>query len=106
MRDWHFNLVLDAPLTEEQRDIMNGSDRIAEGGLGLAERPGYSRFICVVRADTLTAAIAEALSRIGDVPGAFIRSVELDEIALDENGMATPAVIPAPPRLEEDTPVS
>ncbi|MYY09440.1 hypothetical protein GT204_11085 [Streptomyces sp. SID4919] len=100
MRSWHFNLVLDAPLTQQQRDIMNGSDRVAQGGIGLAERPGFHRFICVVRADTLTDAIADALGRIGDVPGVLIRSVELDEIALDENGMSTPVVVPAPPPVE------
>ncbi|GLF97309.1 hypothetical protein [Streptomyces yaizuensis] len=99
---WHFSLVLDAPLSDEQKDTLDGLDRFAEGGIGLAERPGYSRFMCVLRATTLTDAIADALSRFEDFPGVLIRSVELNWIALDENGMATPAVVPAPPPLEAD----
>ncbi|MEW1551815.1 hypothetical protein [Streptomyces tsukubensis] len=95
-RPWHFNLVLDAPLTPEQSDLLDGLDRFHEGGMGLAERPGYSRFICVVRAATLTEAIADALGRFDELPGVLVRSVELNAIALDENGMATPAVVPVP----------
>ncbi|MER6913984.1 hypothetical protein ABT354_20115 [Streptomyces sp. NPDC000594] len=93
---WHFNLVLDAPLTPEQSDTLDGLDRFHEGGIGLAERPGYSRFICVVQAETLTGAIADTLSRFEDLPGVLVRSVELNHIALAENGMATPAVVPVP----------
>ncbi|MYY08065.1 hypothetical protein GT204_03905 [Streptomyces sp. SID4919] len=99
-RDWHFNLVLDAPLTEEQSETLDHLDRFHDGALGLAQRPGYSRFICIVRADTLTAAVADALERFEDLPGVLVRSVELGPIALDENGMATPAVVPAPPPVE------
>ncbi|MFI1888290.1 MULTISPECIES: hypothetical protein [Streptomyces] len=96
-RPWHFNLVLDAPLTPQQSDLLDGLDRFHEGGIGLAERPGYSRFMCVIRAETLTAAIADALDRFDDLPGVVVRSVELNAIALDENGMATAAVVPVPP---------
>ncbi|MFD9715871.1 hypothetical protein [Streptomyces sp. NPDC059076] len=35
------------------------------------------------------------------LPGVLIRSVELDEIALAHNGMATAAVVPAPPELAD-----
>ncbi|MFJ4773518.1 hypothetical protein ACIP88_31155 [Streptomyces uncialis] len=55
---------------------------------------------CTFKAETLTDAIAEALGLFVDLPGVLIRSVELDEIALDENGMSTPAVVPAPPPVE------
>lgn len=95
-RPWHFNLVLAAPLTPEQSDLLDGLDRFHEGGMGLAERPGYSRFVCVVRAATLTDAIADALERFEDLPGVLVSSVELNAIALDENGMSTPAVVPVP----------
>jgi hypothetical protein len=101
MRGWHFTLHLRDPLTPEQKDFLDGLDRFAEGGIGLTERPGYSGFLCVVQAETLTAAIADTLERFEDFPGVLVRSVELDEIALDENGMATPAVVPAPPPLAD-----
>ncbi|ANW17671.1 hypothetical protein [Streptomyces clavuligerus] len=101
-REWYFNLVLDAPLTEEQSDTLAGLDRFNDGRICLAERPGYSRFICSFDAETLTGAIAEALSLFEDFPGVLVRSVELDHVALDENGMATPAVVPAPPPLEDE----
>ncbi|MEU0985080.1 hypothetical protein [Streptomyces sp. NPDC005953] len=101
VRDWHFNLVLDAPLTEEQSDALDYSDRSNDGRIGLAEAPGYSRFICAFTAETLTDAVAEALSFFDDLPGVLIRSVELDEIALAHNGMATAAVVPAPPELAD-----
>ncbi|MER6913767.1 hypothetical protein ABT354_19025 [Streptomyces sp. NPDC000594] len=100
VRSWYFNLVLDAPLTEEQASTLDHLDRFHDGALGLAERPGYSRFICIVWADTLTAAVADALSRFEDFPGVLVRSVEMGPIALEENGMATPAVVPAPPPPE------
>ncbi|MFI5621510.1 hypothetical protein [Streptomyces sp. NPDC051567] len=96
-RPWHFNLVLDAPLTPQQSDLLDGLDRFHEGGIGLAERPGYSRFMCVIPAATLTEAIADALSRFEDLPGVLVRSVELNAIALDENDMATAAVVQVPP---------
>ncbi|MGX2994554.1 hypothetical protein JNUCC64_09685 [Streptomyces sp. JNUCC 64] len=100
-RDWHFNLVLDAPLSEEQIRTLDHLDRFHHGDMGLAERPGYSRFICAVRAASLTGAIADALGRFEDFPGVLVRSVELNPVALSENGMATPAVVPAPPPLAE-----
>ncbi|ANW18839.1 hypothetical protein [Streptomyces clavuligerus] len=102
MRDWYFTLILDTQLTEEQKDFLDGLDRFADGEVGLIEGPGYSGFLCVVPAETLTAAITDALSRFEDFPGVLVRSVELNHIALDENGMATPAVVPAPPPLEDD----
>ncbi|MEV3872414.1 hypothetical protein [Streptomyces sp. NPDC049906] len=98
MRSWYFNLVLDAPLSEEQQDVLDGLDRFSEGGIGLEEGPGYSGFLCVVRAETLTAAIADTLNRFEDFPGVLVRSVVLDHFDLAANGMATPAVVPAPPR--------
>ncbi|ANW20484.1 hypothetical protein [Streptomyces clavuligerus] len=99
---WHFDLVLSAPLTEEQSNTLDHLDRFHEGGLGLVEGPGYAGFLCVVRAETLTAAIADTLERFEELPGVLVRSVKLDHIALDENGMWTPAVVPPPPPLEDD----
>ncbi|MFE7131347.1 hypothetical protein ACFVIM_10840 [Streptomyces sp. NPDC057638] len=96
MRSWYFNLVLDAPLTEEQQDTFNGLDRFHEGGIGLEEGPGYSGFLCVIPAETLTDAIADALKRFDDFPGVLVRSVVVDHVDLAANGMATPAVVPAP----------
>ncbi|MEU0988031.1 hypothetical protein [Streptomyces sp. NPDC005953] len=101
MREWQFNLVLDAPLTDEHRDTLDGLDRFADGRIGLAEAPGYSRFMCLFPAESLTAAIAEALNRFEDFPGVLVRGVELDELALDANGMVTAAVVPAPPPLSD-----
>ncbi|ANW19387.1 hypothetical protein [Streptomyces clavuligerus] len=103
MRDWYFNLVLDAPLTEEQKDTLDGLDRFGEGGVGLAERPGHSRFTCAIPADTLTAAVADALSRFDDFPGVLVRSVEIDHFDLASNDMATPAMLPAPPPPGSDS---
>jgi hypothetical protein len=97
VRSWHFNLVLDAPLTPEQSDLLDGLDRFAEGGIGLEEGPGYTGFLCVVRAESLTAAIADTLSRFEDFPGVLVRSVVLDHVDLASNGMSTPAVVPAEP---------
>ncbi|MER6911668.1 hypothetical protein ABT354_08360 [Streptomyces sp. NPDC000594] len=99
VRDWYFNLVLDAPLTPEQKDTLDGLDRFGAGGVGLAERPGYSRFTCLIPAETLTDAIADALGRFEDFPGVLIRSVEMDHFDLSANGMWTPAVAPVPPPL-------
>ncbi|MFI5616533.1 hypothetical protein [Streptomyces sp. NPDC051567] len=97
MRSWHFNLVLDAPLTPEQSNTLDHLDRFHEGGIGWEEGPGYSGFLCVVRAETLTAAIAETLGRFEDFPGVLVRSVVLDHIDLAANAMATPAVVRLPP---------
>ncbi|MFI5618024.1 hypothetical protein [Streptomyces sp. NPDC051567] len=97
VREWHFNLCLQDPLTPEQSDTLDGLDRFNDGRIGLAEAPGYSRFICIFRAVTLTEAIAEALSFFEDFPGVLVRGVELDEIGLVNNGMATPSVVPAEP---------
>ncbi|MFF3556253.1 hypothetical protein ACFYXL_22940 [Streptomyces tsukubensis] len=94
-REWHFNLVLNAPLSDEQSDALDWSDRFNDGRIGLAEAPGYSRFICIFTAESLTDAVAEALSFFEDLPGVLIRSVELDPIALANNGMATTAVVSA-----------
>ncbi|MEU5159611.1 hypothetical protein AB0G74_08370 [Streptomyces sp. NPDC020875] len=97
MREWHFNLVLDAPLTPEQSDALDWSDRFNDGRIGLAEAPGYSRFICIFTAESLTDAVAEALSFFEDLPGVLVSGVELDALALANNGMTTPAVLPAEP---------
>lgn len=106
MRSWCFNLVLDAPLTDEQKDVLDGLDRFAEGGIGLEEGPDYSGFLCVVRAETLTAAIADTLARFEDFPGVLVRSVVLDHFDLATNGMATAAVVPAPPPVDADASAS
>lgn len=100
MRDWYFTLVLSAPLTPERKDVLDGLDRFADGEIGLVEEPGRSAFLCAIPAETLDAAVANALERFQDFPGVLVRSVELDEIALDQNGMATPAVLPAPPPVD------
>ncbi|MER6910798.1 hypothetical protein ABT354_03865 [Streptomyces sp. NPDC000594] len=99
MRDWYFTLILDTVLSPEQKDFLDGLDRFADGEVGLIEGPGYSGFLCVVPAVGLTEAIADALERFEDFPGVLVRRVELDWVALDENGMSTPAVVPAPPPL-------
>ncbi|MFE7133293.1 hypothetical protein ACFVIM_20775 [Streptomyces sp. NPDC057638] len=96
MRNWYFNLVLQDALTEEQDDRLTELASFHDGRINLAERPGYSRFMCSFEAETLTQAIADALSRFEDLPGVLVRSVELDEIALEDNGMATPAVVKSP----------
>ncbi|MFI5621674.1 hypothetical protein [Streptomyces sp. NPDC051567] len=96
MRNWYFSLVLRDALTEEQDDVLVGLAGFHDGRIRLVERPGYSRFTCSFEAETLTRAIADALSRFVDLPGVLVRSVELDEIALEENGMATPAVVRLP----------
>ncbi|GLF99360.1 hypothetical protein [Streptomyces yaizuensis] len=94
MRNWYFNLVLDAPLTEEQSDALAHLDRFNDGRIGLAERPGYSRFMCSFESETLTGAVAEALGFFEDFPGVLVRSVEMDHFDLRDNGMSTPAVVP------------
>ncbi|MEU9608884.1 hypothetical protein [Streptomyces sp. NPDC048057] len=100
MRSWYFNLVLDAPLTEEQKNTLDHLDRFHEGGIGLEEGPGYCGFLCVVDAETLTEAVADALDRFADFPGVLVRSVLLDHVDLAANGMATPAVVPAPSSVD------
>ncbi|MFD5557892.1 hypothetical protein ACFWIA_29130 [Streptomyces sp. NPDC127068] len=97
VRNWYFNLVLQGVLTEEQDDTLAGLASFHDGRIALEEAPGCARFTCAFAADTLTEAVADALSRFADLPGVLVRSVELDEIALADNGMATPAVVPAPP---------
>ncbi|MFI1867662.1 hypothetical protein [Streptomyces jumonjinensis] len=101
VRNWYFSLVLQDALTEEQDDALTELASFHDGRIHLEEGPGDSRFTCSFEAETLTQAIADALSRFVDLPGVLIRSVELDEIALEENGMATPAVLPAPPPLAD-----
>ncbi|MFI5621672.1 hypothetical protein [Streptomyces sp. NPDC051567] len=96
MRKWYFDLVLDAPLTEEQSNTLDHLDRFNDGRIGLAERPGYSRFMCSFEGGTLTEAIAEALGFFEDFPGVLVRSVEMDHFDLDKNRMATPAVVRPP----------
>ncbi|GLF95932.1 hypothetical protein [Streptomyces yaizuensis] len=96
MRKWRFTLHLQAPLTPEQSDTLDGLDRFSDGRTCLVEGPGFAEFRCSFDAEQLTGAIAEALGRFEDFPGVLVRSVELDEFALEDNGMATPAVVPAP----------
>jgi hypothetical protein len=101
VRNWYFNLVLQSPLTQEQDDTLVQLASFHDGRISLAEAPGYSRFCCSFKAETLTEAVAEALGRFVDLPGVLVRSVELDEIQLYDNGMATPAVVPAPLPFDE-----
>ncbi|MGW1148176.1 hypothetical protein ACWD6I_24740 [Streptomyces sp. NPDC002454] len=100
-RDWSFTLHLQEKLTPEQADTVDGLDGFCDGRISRVESPGRTRFSCLFEAETLTAAVADALSRFEDFPGVLVRSVELDAIALDGNGMATPAVVPAPPPLTD-----
>ncbi|MFI5619529.1 hypothetical protein [Streptomyces sp. NPDC051567] len=101
VRKWHFTLHLKDVLTEEQSDTLAGLDRFNDGRIGLVEGPDTAEFMCSFEARTLTEAIAEALGFFEDFPGVLIRSVELDPIALESNGMATASVVPAPPMLSE-----
>ncbi|MQS34339.1 hypothetical protein FFZ77_01480 [Streptomyces katsurahamanus] len=100
VRNWYFSLVLDAPLTEDQSNTLDHLDRFNDGRIGLAVRPGYSRFLCSFEAETLTEAVAEALGFFEEFPGVLIRSVEMDHFDLRDNGMATPAVVPTPPPVK------
>ncbi|EDY47829.1 hypothetical protein [Streptomyces clavuligerus] len=98
-RKWHFVLHLQEKLTEEQADTIDGLDRFTDGRISRVESPGHTEFSCLFAAEVLTDAIAEALGLFEDFPGVLVKSVELDWVALDVNGMATPAVVPAPPPL-------
>jgi hypothetical protein len=97
VRNWYFSLVLQDALTEEQDDALAELASFHDGRIALEEAPECSRFTCSFEARTLNEAVADALSRFVDLPGVLVRSVELDGIALADNGMATPAVVPAPP---------
>lgn len=99
MRDWRFTLHLQDPLNPGQLDTLFGLDSFSDGRTNLVRGPGTAEFWCSFEADHLTDAIAEALGRFEDFPGVLVRSVELDEMALEDNGMATPAVLPPPPLL-------
>ncbi|MFF8959054.1 hypothetical protein [Streptomyces sp. NPDC014894] len=96
VRRWDFNLRLQDPLTPEQSDTLDGLDRFNDGRIGLEEGPGFSLFSCSFEAGSLTDAVAEALSFFEDLPGVLVRSVELDPLALERNGMATPSVVRLP----------
>ncbi|GLF95933.1 hypothetical protein [Streptomyces yaizuensis] len=96
MHEWWFDLHLQEPLTPEQSDTLDHLDRFNDGRIGLVESPGRAHFSCLFPAATLTEAIAEALAFFEDFPGVLVRSVEMDHFDLDKNGMATPAVVPAP----------
>ncbi|MFE7135809.1 hypothetical protein ACFVIM_33660 [Streptomyces sp. NPDC057638] len=100
MRKWHFALHLEKKLTLEQADMFDGLDRFCDGRMGRVEGPGRTEFSCLFEADTLTAAIAEALALFEGLPEILVSSVELDWVALEENGMATPAVVSTPPPPE------
>nr|WP_202535542.1 hypothetical protein [Streptomyces sp. SID4919] len=91
---------LQDPLTPRQLDTLFSLDSFSDGRTNLVRGPHTAEFWCTFKAETLTEAIAEALGLFVDLPGVLIRSVELDEIALDENGMSTPVVVPAPPPVE------
>ncbi|MER6913811.1 hypothetical protein ABT354_19250 [Streptomyces sp. NPDC000594] len=97
MRSWRFTLHIQGPLTPEQSDALDWSDSFSDGRATPVTGPGTAEFWCHFDAEHLTEAIAEALERFEDLPGVLVRSVELDEMALEDNGMSTPAVVPAPP---------
>ncbi|MQS36922.1 hypothetical protein [Streptomyces katsurahamanus] len=96
VREWDFILHLQEPLTPEQSDTLDGLDRFNDGRICLIEGPGWAKFTCTFSAETLTGAIAEALGFFEDFPGVLIRSVELGPRELEENKMATTAVVRAP----------
>ncbi|MGW1146610.1 hypothetical protein ACSMX9_18355 [Streptomyces sp. LE64] len=97
MRNWYFNLVLEQEsLTEGQCDRLVHLASFHDGRISLVEEPGRSWFTCSFEAETLTRAVADALARFKDLPGVLVRSVELDEIALEYNDMQTPAVARLP----------
>ncbi|MEV3873763.1 hypothetical protein ACSMX9_19070 [Streptomyces sp. LE64] len=100
-REWDFVLHLQAPLTPEQSDTLDGLDRFNDGRICLIEGPDYAKFTCTFAAATLTDAVAEALGFFEDLPGVLVRGVELGPAELEFNGMATPAVVPAPPPLAD-----
>ncbi|MEV3874676.1 hypothetical protein [Streptomyces sp. NPDC049906] len=95
-RKWHFTLHLADALTEEQSDTLAGLDRFNDGRIGLVEGPGTAEFMCSFAAPTLTEAVTEALGFFEDFPGVLVRSLELDALALEANGMTTPAVVRVP----------
>ncbi|AXU13411.1 hypothetical protein CRV15_11515 [Streptomyces clavuligerus] len=95
-REWDFTLHLQQPLTEEQSDTMAHLDCFADGWASLVTGPCSAELWCTYASETLTGAIAEALRRVEHLPGVLVHSVELDEMALDQNGMAAPAVVPPP----------
>ncbi|MER5492341.1 hypothetical protein [Streptomyces sp. NPDC002490] len=101
VRNWRFTLHLQGPLTPEQSDTLDGLDSFSDGLINLVTGPDSAAFWCSFDAEHLTDAIAEALGRFEHFPGVLVRSVELDEMALDDNGMATPAVLPPPPPLPD-----
>ncbi|MER6914314.1 hypothetical protein ABT354_21805 [Streptomyces sp. NPDC000594] len=104
MRDWSFTLHLQEPLTPEQSDTLDGLDSFNDGRMSLVEGPGWAKFSCIFESDSLNGAIVEALSLFQDFPGLLVRSVALPPIQLERNDMMTPAVVPAPPPLEEAPP--
>ncbi|ANW18773.1 hypothetical protein [Streptomyces clavuligerus] len=102
MRNWRFTLHIQDPLTPEQSDTLDHLDCFADGRASLVTGPDTAEFWCYSEAETLTQAIADVLVRFEELPGVLVRSVELDEMALEDNGMWTPAVIPPPPPLEDE----
>ncbi|WP_405642349.1 hypothetical protein [Streptomyces uncialis] len=94
VRDWHFVLRADAPLTEQQSDLRDHLESFNDGRISLVEGPGTAEFWCTYEAGTLTAAIAEALNLFEQLPGVLVRSVELGPRELGQNGMTTSAVVP------------
>lgn len=96
VRNWYFNLVLQDVISEEQSDALAQLAGFHDGRISLVESPERSWFTCSFEAETLTQAVADALARFKDFPGVLVRSVELDEIALEFNDMLTPAVARLP----------
>ncbi|MFI1888745.1 hypothetical protein [Streptomyces jumonjinensis] len=96
VRSWYFTLHTQEPLTPEQNDIMDTHDVFADSFIGRVQGPGFTDFVCYYDAETLTEAIAEILALVEYVPGVLIRSVELNPFDLENNNMATAAVVRPP----------
>ncbi|MFI1014296.1 hypothetical protein [Streptomyces sp. NPDC020965] len=106
VRNWHFILHTQDPLTPEQENTLAGLEAFADGDVCLEQRPGvYSMFTCYMDAPSLTEAIMAALTRFDHFPGVLISNVELSEYSLDYNGMATAAVVPLSDRRPPVSPV-
>ncbi|MER5490901.1 hypothetical protein [Streptomyces sp. NPDC002490] len=96
MREWHFILHADAPLTDTQSNVRDHLECFNDGRISLVEGPGTAEFWCAYEAESLTDAVGEALALFVSLTGVLVRSVELGPRELAENGMATSAVVPAP----------
>ncbi|WP_329019944.1 hypothetical protein [Streptomyces sp. NBC_00690] len=93
---WHFIMHAHEPITPEQDDIMAHLDCFADGFVGIEQGPGFTKFECYFEADNLMGAMKEALSRMEQVPGVLISSIELSSRSFEHNGMDAASVVPPP----------